>query len=132
MSNTRDQKAKKANSFKTLLKPFVLISFKESYFFVRNLYGLVFHPFKTIAGVLQKPDWSQTFLIFGLPFYLWLAFLFFFVPVFFLFHDYYRLHLLLKGVFFLFSFFVFILGAYLFYWATQYLLRCKLRPKQFQ
>jgi len=54
---------------KFLLKAVVLISFKEFYLFLRNLYGLVVHPFKTIVEIRKRPDWSQTILIFGLPVY---------------------------------------------------------------
>jgi len=44
-----------------------LISLKESYLFLRNLYGLVIHPFKTVIRIRKKPDWSQTILVLGLP-----------------------------------------------------------------
>ena len=48
----------------------MLIFIKETYLFVRNLYGLIVHPFKTTGEIVKKPDHSQTILIFGLPFYL--------------------------------------------------------------
>ena len=52
-----------------LLRAAVLVSLKEFYLFLRNLYGLVVHPFKTIVEIRKKPDRSQTILIFGLPVY---------------------------------------------------------------
>lgn len=62
-------KLKKTLSPNFLIKAVVLISLKEAYLFLRNLYGLIVHPFKTIVEILKKPDWSQTILIFGLPVY---------------------------------------------------------------
>lgn len=111
------------------VKGFILISLKETYFFLRNLYGLVFHPFKTVLGILQKPDKSQTLLVFGLPGYLWLLFLFLFIPVFWFFRDYYEVRMILLLLFYSFSFLVFLFGCYLLYWLAQYFYRCKLKPK---
>jgi hypothetical protein len=44
-----------------------LISSKEIYLFLKNLYGLLTHPFKTIVQIRKKPDRSQTILVLGLP-----------------------------------------------------------------
>lgn len=49
------------------LRAVVLISLKESYLFLKNLYGLLTHPFKTIVQIRKKPDRSQTILVLGLP-----------------------------------------------------------------
>lgn len=46
---------------------------REGYLFSRNLYGLYAHPFLTTKKIVEKKDWSQGILIFGLPFYLWLG-----------------------------------------------------------
>ncbi|MBM3209653.1 hypothetical protein FJZ40_05210 [Candidatus Shapirobacteria bacterium] len=45
----------------------MLTTLKETYLFLRNTYGLLVHPFKTIFAIRQKPDWSQTILVFGWP-----------------------------------------------------------------
>jgi len=50
-----------------LLRLLVLTTLKEAYLFLRNTYGLLVHPFKTIFAIRQKPDWSQTILVFGWP-----------------------------------------------------------------
>lgn len=61
------QKIKKKIQQSFLPKAAVLISFKEAYLFLKNLYGLIVHPFKTIVRIRKKPDWSQTILVLGLP-----------------------------------------------------------------
>ncbi|HUV71755.1 MAG TPA: hypothetical protein VMW25_01985 [Clostridia bacterium] len=66
MANTKF-KAKK------LVKFGVLVGIKESYLFLRNLYGIYSHPFLTTKRIMEKPDWSQAVLVFGLPLYLWLT-----------------------------------------------------------
>lgn len=68
MKNYR-AKFKKILSPNFILRATILISLKECYLFLRNLYGLVVHPFKTIVEIRKKPDWSQTILVFGLPVY---------------------------------------------------------------
>ena len=125
-------KAKKSLFSNFLLRAAVLISLKETYLFFRNWYGLVFHPFKTTVGILQKPDKSQTFLIFGLPAYVWFLGLSFFVPVFWFFRNVYDARIFLFFLFLGFSVSLFFLACYLLYWASQYLYRCKLKPKLFQ
>jgi len=35
--------------------------------------GLIFHPFKTLRAIQREKDYSQAFLIFGLPFYTFLT-----------------------------------------------------------
>lgn len=112
-----------------LFKAFLLISFKESYLFLRNLYGLGVHPFKTTAGILQKPDWSQTILIFGLPGYLWAFEVIFFISVFWFFRNYYEARIILLLLFYFSTFLLFLLGIYLFYWLAQYFFQCKLKQR---
>ena len=62
---------------KPLRKLLLLTLLKEGYLFLRNYYGLLFHPSRTITKIRQKPDWSQTILIFGLPIYFWVGTIFF-------------------------------------------------------
>jgi len=50
-----------------LFRAALFISLKEIYLLLRNLYGLVVHPFKTIVRIRKKPDWSQTLLVLGMP-----------------------------------------------------------------
>lgn len=57
------------------LRAAVLISSKEAYLFLKNLYGLLTHPFKTIVQIRKKPDRSQTILVLGLPVWVGLGFL---------------------------------------------------------
>lgn len=47
----------------------LLLSLKESYLFVRNSLGLVWHPFKTLAVMSREKDRSQQLLILGWPVY---------------------------------------------------------------
>lgn len=120
---------KKRLSSSFYFKAFILISLKEIYFFLRNLYGLVFHPFKTVGGILKGPDWSQTILIFGLPGYFWFLSVVLFLPVFFFFRTHYDARILLLLLFYCLTVLLFLLGLYLLYWVARYFLRCKLKPK---
>jgi len=61
---------------KKLVKLGVLMGIKESYLFGRNLYGIYAHPFLTTKKIVREKDWSQGILIFGLPVYLWLGWVF--------------------------------------------------------
>jgi len=47
----------------------VLLAIKESYLFLKNVFGLGVHPFKTLRGVQREKDRSQQALILGLPGY---------------------------------------------------------------
>ncbi len=122
-------KFEKIISSNFLLKALLLISIKELYLFLRNLYGLAVHPFKTTVGILAKPDKSQTFLVFGLPGYLWLGVLVVFLPVFWLFRYWYSTRILLLLLFYSFTFLLFLFTCYLIFWFFQHFFRCKLRPK---
>lgn len=112
-----------------LFKAFILISLKESYLFLRNLYGFGVHPFKTTVGILQKPDWSQAILVFGLPAYIWFMGTIFFLPIFFFFRTNYDLRIILVLLFYFSTFLLFLLGIYLLYWFTQYFFRCRLKQR---
>ncbi len=58
---------------KKIAKLGLLLSIKESYLFVRNSLGLVWHPFKTLAVMSREKDRSQQLLILGWPVYVLLA-----------------------------------------------------------
>jgi hypothetical protein len=106
-----------------------LVLIKETYLFVKNLYGLLTHPFKTIVTLRQKHDKSQTLLIFGLPFYLFLGGAIIFLPFFWLIRNWYNARILSLLVFYIFSFVLFITACYLFYCLVQYFLKCKSKLK---
>jgi len=59
-----------------ILKSGILIGIKESYLFVRNLYGIYSHPFLTTKRIIEGKSYFQGILLFGLPIYLWLAWVF--------------------------------------------------------
>lgn len=63
-------------TLKRIQKLGILLSIREIYLFARNLYGFYFHPFLTTKRIIEGKDWSQTVLIFGLPIYLWLGWIF--------------------------------------------------------
>lgn len=54
---------------KRIAKLGLLLGVKESYLFVRNSLGLVWHPFKTLAVMNREKDRSQQLLILGWPVY---------------------------------------------------------------
>lgn len=54
---------------KKTLETSVLLGLKEAYFFLRNLQGLFFHPYKTLRVMEREKNKLQVGLIFGLPFY---------------------------------------------------------------
>ena len=129
------QKIKKKILSSFLLKAAVLVFLKEFYLFLRNLYGLLVHPFKTIVEIRRKPDWSQTILVFGLPLYggigvtggigASLALLLLFQPA---------NELLVNFLFFLFVCcvsFVSCCALYLSFWVRKYLVSKRGNPKGF-
>lgn len=63
-------------SFKKILKISVLLGVREIYLSLRNLYGLICHPFLTVKRIEKDKDLSQGILIFGLPGYFWLVAIF--------------------------------------------------------
>jgi len=131
---TKIQKIQKKILSNFLLKAAVLVSLKEFYLFLRNLYGLMTHPFKTIVEIRKKPDWSQTILVFGLPVYggvgliggigIALVLFLFFQPT---------NEPLINFFFFLFSSFLFLVFGYALYlgfWVGRYLsFKLKIRNK---
>jgi len=50
-------------SLEKILKLGTLITTKEFYLFIRNLIGLIYHPFLTLRIIKRKHDLSQTLLI---------------------------------------------------------------------
>jgi hypothetical protein len=106
-----------------------LVLIKETYLFVKNLYGLLTHPFKTIVSLRQNHDKSQTLLVFGLPIYLFIGGTILFLPFFWLIRNWYNARILSLIAFYVFSFVLFVLACYLFYWLVQYYLKCKSKPK---
>lgn len=54
---------------KKIAKLGLLLLLKDSYLFVRNSLGLVWHPFKTLAVLSREKDRSQQLLILGWPMY---------------------------------------------------------------
>jgi len=107
----------------------VLIFLKETYLFVKNLYGLMVHPFKTTGEIVGKPDHSQTLLIFGLPFYLWFLGIIVFLPSFWLIRNWYNTRILSLLFFYFFTLLLFGVAVYLAYWLVQYYLKCKSKQK---
>ena len=69
MSLSITKAKKEARFFKRLV---VLVGFKETYFLAKNLLGMIIHPELTTAKILAQGDLTQAFLVFGLPFNLWL------------------------------------------------------------
>lgn len=70
------QKSKVQLKIQKLFKMGVLMGVKESYLLVRNLYGFCEHPWLTTKRLVDKRDWSQGILIFGLPAGFWFGWLF--------------------------------------------------------
>lgn len=106
-----------------------LIFIKEAYLFVKNLYGLVVHPFKTTGEIVKKPDHSQTILIFGLPFYLWFLGAIVFLPFFWLIRNWYNARILSLLLFYSFTLLLLVIAFYLYYRLYEYYKKCKLKPK---
>ncbi|MEA3354936.1 MAG: hypothetical protein U9Q63_00410 [Patescibacteria group bacterium] len=48
-------------------KVLVLLGIKESYLFIRNSWGLIVHPFKTLRVIQREKDRSQQLLFFIWP-----------------------------------------------------------------
>jgi hypothetical protein len=55
------------HKLKRIAKYSILLSIKESYLYLRNSLGLVFHPFKTLRALFREKDFSQIFLILATP-----------------------------------------------------------------
>lgn len=109
------------------LKTTILLALKEGYLFLRNLLGLFYHPFKTVRVIARERDYSQATLIFGLPFYTFLAGLIFIVGLRFLIQAPPQWGSLAKLLLSLLSLISLIVFIYLFYWLLVFF---KLKKKQ--
>lgn len=104
---------------KKLVKLGVLAGIKESYLFVRNLYGIYAHPFLTTKKIVGEKDLSQEILIFGLPVYLWFGWVFvLLVSRLFIFRKL-QFGILAKTSFLLCSFSISLLLLFLGYWVFE-------------
>lgn len=94
----------------------ILVGLKETYLLARNAYGLLTHPFLTTKRIMQEKDLSQGILVFGLPIYLWLGWIFILlVSRIFIFQEL-RFGLLAKSSFLLVTALVSLLFLFLGYW----------------
>lgn len=126
---TKIQNSQKNSPKHYWLHSLVLIFLKESYLFLKNLYGLIVHPFKTTGEIVKKPDHSQTILIFGLPVYLWFLGAIVFLPFFWLIRNWYNARILSLLLFYSFTLLLLVVACYLYYCLYQYYKKCKLKPK---
>lgn len=97
----------------------ILLLIKESYLFSRNLLGLFFHPFKTLRAIIREQDYSQAALIFGLPFYIFIAGLVFIIGTRFLIQAPVQWGLLAKLFLLLLSLLSLFAFIYLSYWLVK-------------
>lgn len=111
------------------MKILILLGFKEGYLFLRNMYGLIVHPGRTIVKIYQKPDWSQVILTLGFPGYLWTGGVFIFTLGFFLLKDP-EIRDILFFLFITFNFLVLLFCGYLIFWLIRYFWICRLKPKR--
>lgn len=82
---------------------------------------MVIHPQLTTAKILGQKDFPQAFLVFGLPFNLWLFLLLSSFIIWFLARPTGWLFKLGAAFFFLSGFFLLVLALYYLYWAVRYL-----------
>lgn len=108
---------------KKLLKFGALLSIKEGYLFLGNLYGLYAHPFLTAKKMVVSKDYSQEILIFGLPIYLWLGWVFILLASRIFVFGQLQFGFWAKASFLLSSLFVSILSLFLGYWIFMVLKR---------
>ncbi|HUV47318.1 MAG TPA: hypothetical protein VMW29_04235 [Candidatus Bathyarchaeia archaeon] len=94
----------------------VLLGIKESYLLSRNLYGLLNHPFKTIRAIFREKDYSQLLLLFGLPFYTFIAGIVFIISARFLINAPAQWGVLANSLLFFICSFSFVVFIYLSYW----------------
>ena len=60
-----------------LQRVFVHFGLRGAYFFAKNSWGMLVHPWLTTARVWGNKNYTQMFLVFGFPFNLWLLIAFF-------------------------------------------------------
>lgn len=95
---------------------YILLTFlKEGYLFFSNLYGLIVHPGLTVNKIKRQKDYSQGILIFGLPIYLWLGWVFILIVSRIFFFQRLQFGFYAKLSFLLSSFFVAMIFSYLAY-----------------
>jgi len=105
---------------KKISKFFSLLAFREAYFYCRNLLGLTKHPQLTISRIFRQKDKSQFMLIFGLPFYTFLAgVVFIFALKKLIFGKVFNLGFLAKSSLLMVAIFSLLAFYYLFYWLIQ-------------
>ncbi len=102
--------------FKKLAKFGILVGIKESYLFLRNLYGIYSHPFLTTKKIVEQKDLSQGILLFGLPIYLWLGWVFILLVSRLFIFGRLQFGILAKTSFLLVSFFISLFSLFLGYW----------------
>jgi hypothetical protein len=115
------KKVKREASF--LKRFFLLVGFREAYFFLKNCWGMMTHPQLTTGKILSKKDFSQAALVFGLPFTLWALVLVIGLLVWRLLRPSGILFTLGAGFFLLSGFFLFLVALYDLYWVFKYLRR---------
>ncbi len=91
---------------------------------MRNLLGLISHPYLTLRAIRGEKDYSQTFLILGFPFYLWLPVAFVFVVFELINFIFLRIpwvwHRLILASFSLITLALVMVEAYIAYWVFVY------------
>jgi hypothetical protein len=106
---------------KKVIKLGILVGVKESYLFLRNVYGLYAHPFLTTRRIMDEKDFSQAILLFGLPAYLWLAWVFVLLVSRFFIFGRLQFGILARTSFLLVSFSISLFSLFLGYWASRVL-----------
>ncbi len=102
-------------------KAILLLGFRQTYFFGKNVWGMIEHPHLTTAKILSKKDLSQAILVFGLPFILWMIFSISSFSIWYFFRPS-GTYFLLGFIFYLFvGLFLFVIALYDLYWIYKYL-----------
>lgn len=103
----------------------VLVGFKEAYFLGKNVLGMILHPHLTTAKIIKKKDYSQAFLVFGLPFALWLILLVSSFLIWFIWRPGGFFSQIGAAFFILAGLLLMLIAFYDFYWVAKYLKRVK-------
>ncbi|MFC1789907.1 hypothetical protein ACFLZP_00265 [Patescibacteria group bacterium] len=115
-----DYITKTKREVKFFSKLLLLLGFRQSYHFSKNLLGMVVHPQLTTSKILAKKDFSQALLIFGLPFYLWFLWQGLALVVWFWFRPrgiWFRIGMGVSGIV---SIFLLLVALYDLYWVGKY------------